>query len=237
VIGKDGSVKELSFVSGPEELSDSAMYAVRQWEYQPTLVQGEPVEVDTTISVIYALGAGEAGAAAEKSTSGATQVQTQGGYTIQGGGHPFTKPPAIDPQFRADIEEFMQVAHFDNMMTQMLTTGLEPVRAKLNASFANQPNAKAILQEFLDRLVAVGQSTEVKEAMIEIYAKYLSDEQVRKAVEFYKTDAGQQILATQVKIFEDARKVGESIFTDKIKGIMKQMCSEHPELQSGSACR
>jgi len=56
VIAKDGSVQELTYVSGPPLLMKSAMDAVRQWRYQPTLLNGEPVEVDTTISVIFTLG-------------------------------------------------------------------------------------------------------------------------------------------------------------------------------------
>jgi protein TonB len=32
------------------------MEAVRQWRYQPTLLNGEPVQVDTTISVVFSLG-------------------------------------------------------------------------------------------------------------------------------------------------------------------------------------
>jgi protein TonB len=56
VIAKDGSVQELQYVSGPPLLMKSAMDAVRQWRYQPTLLNGEPVEVDTTVSVIFTLG-------------------------------------------------------------------------------------------------------------------------------------------------------------------------------------
>ena len=56
VIAKDGSVQELNYVSGPPLLMKSAMDAVREWKYQPTLLNGEPVEVDTTISVIFTLG-------------------------------------------------------------------------------------------------------------------------------------------------------------------------------------
>ena len=56
VIAKDGSVQELQYISGPPLLIKSAMDAVREWRYQPTLLNGEPVEVDTTISVIFTLG-------------------------------------------------------------------------------------------------------------------------------------------------------------------------------------
>ena len=55
IIAKDGSVQELTYVSGPALLMRSAMDAVRQWRYQPTLLNGEPVEVDTTISVVFTL--------------------------------------------------------------------------------------------------------------------------------------------------------------------------------------
>jgi len=56
VISKDGSVQELTYVSGPPLLMPAALEAVRQWKYQPTLLNGEPVEVDTTISVIFTIG-------------------------------------------------------------------------------------------------------------------------------------------------------------------------------------
>jgi len=56
IIGKDGSVQQLQFVSGPPLLMRSAMVAVRQWQYEPTLLNGEPVEVDTTVSVVFTLG-------------------------------------------------------------------------------------------------------------------------------------------------------------------------------------
>jgi TonB family protein len=55
VIGKDGSVEEAHAVSGPSELQDSAVNSIKQWRYQPVLLNGDPVEVDTTISVIYSL--------------------------------------------------------------------------------------------------------------------------------------------------------------------------------------
>ena len=56
VIGKDGTIGVLNVVSGPPELTKSAMDAVRQWRYSPTLLNGSAVEVDTTISVIFTLG-------------------------------------------------------------------------------------------------------------------------------------------------------------------------------------
>lgn len=55
IIAKDGSVKDLEIVSGDPLLVDAALKAVRQWRYEPTLWDGRPVEVDTTIDVKFAL--------------------------------------------------------------------------------------------------------------------------------------------------------------------------------------
>jgi TonB family protein len=55
IVGTDGTIKDLHVLSGPPLLIQSAIDAVRQWQYAPTLVEGKPVEVDTTISVVYTL--------------------------------------------------------------------------------------------------------------------------------------------------------------------------------------
>jgi protein TonB len=56
IIAKDGSIQELQYMSGPPLLMKSAMDAVREWRYKPTMLNGDPVEVDTTISVVFSLG-------------------------------------------------------------------------------------------------------------------------------------------------------------------------------------
>jgi protein TonB len=55
IIGKDGQVSRIHGVRGYCSLAESAVAAVSQWRYSPTLFNGQPVEVDTEIDVIYAL--------------------------------------------------------------------------------------------------------------------------------------------------------------------------------------
>ncbi|SRR5712692_1954490 len=55
LIGTDGTIGELGYVGGPCVLAESAMKAVRQWRYQPTLLNGEPVEVLTTVDAVFTL--------------------------------------------------------------------------------------------------------------------------------------------------------------------------------------
>ncbi len=56
IISKEGSIQNLRVLSGPPLLIKAAMDAVLQWRYQPTLLNGEPVEVQTTIDVVFHLG-------------------------------------------------------------------------------------------------------------------------------------------------------------------------------------
>ena len=55
VIGKDGTVKDVHVVSGPNELVDAAMVAVKQWRYRPYKLLGQFVEANTTVTVNFQL--------------------------------------------------------------------------------------------------------------------------------------------------------------------------------------
>lgn len=55
IINKEGKVAELEVVSGHPLLVQAAMDAVRQWVYKPTLLNGQSVEVDTTITVTFTM--------------------------------------------------------------------------------------------------------------------------------------------------------------------------------------
>jgi len=56
IIGRDGQVSELQILFGHPLLINAAVEAVRQWRYSPTLLNGQAVEVETTITVSFVLG-------------------------------------------------------------------------------------------------------------------------------------------------------------------------------------
>ena len=55
IISKDGTIQDLRVLSGHPMLVQAALDAVRQWRYKPYLLNGEPVEVETTVTVIFNL--------------------------------------------------------------------------------------------------------------------------------------------------------------------------------------
>ena len=54
-IDTSGKVEDANVISGPSMLQQASLDAVQQWEYRPYLLNGEAVEVDTTVSVIFSL--------------------------------------------------------------------------------------------------------------------------------------------------------------------------------------
>ncbi len=53
VVGKDGRVLKIKLISGNPVFVDAAKDAVRQWVYNPTLLNGEPIEAMTRVCVPF----------------------------------------------------------------------------------------------------------------------------------------------------------------------------------------
>ena len=56
VISKSGTIEKLKLASGPPMLAPAAIEAVKDWRYRPYLLNGQPVEVETKITVNFSLG-------------------------------------------------------------------------------------------------------------------------------------------------------------------------------------
>jgi hypothetical protein len=59
-ISKDGAIQNLFLISGHPMLVPAAIEAVKQWRYRPYFLNGEPVAVETQITVNFTLSGGNA---------------------------------------------------------------------------------------------------------------------------------------------------------------------------------
>jgi periplasmic protein TonB len=55
VVGTDGQIADLTPISGPTELTQAALDAVKQWQYRPYVLSGEPAEAVMRITVNFKL--------------------------------------------------------------------------------------------------------------------------------------------------------------------------------------
>src|SRR4029077_1068909 len=58
VISRSGTIENLQTLSGPPMLVGAALDAVRQWRYRPYILNGDPVEVETQVTVNFSLSGG-----------------------------------------------------------------------------------------------------------------------------------------------------------------------------------
>jgi TonB family protein len=102
VIAGNGTVKEINYISGPPMLMYSAMDAVREWKYKQTLLDDEPIEVDTTVSLIYRLtGPGQGKVGIEQEPQEQEPHPEQGPRRIWIGGNVTALKPAkrVEPRY------------------------------------------------------------------------------------------------------------------------------------------
>jgi TonB family protein len=110
IISKEGTVEKLTVISGPPMLTQSAVDAVQKWTYRPYLLDGQPVEVETTINVNYTYGGDDNEAAppdgdvtpSGTASSPATSNSSQTGEAVRRIGGSVSPPQVIrqvEPQF------------------------------------------------------------------------------------------------------------------------------------------
>lgn len=228
IIAKDGTIQQLQYISGPSELMRSAMDAVKQWRYEPTLLEGRAVEVETTISVIYTM---DRCAQAESEPHIDSQV-----HAIGPPPPPVTAVPRtpIDPQLRADILHLFDVMHVKENIAGLGRTLFESMKPAIVASLPSTVNRELIAAAYLEKLLALLQSPDYMDEVVAAYAKYLSDDDIKALIGFYETPAGQHFIAASPQLMGQVARIGQQLAFGNMERVWKELCEAYPELQ-GSA--
>jgi TonB family protein len=205
VIGADGVVQRTEFISGPQLLLASAMDAVRQWRYKPTLLNGQPVEVDTTVVLVFDL-------SKEMSTN-----------------EPATSE--VNPQFRADVAKLFRLAIYRQSSERDAIPEFVSILVHTAPSFDDLPNKDALLNAYRSKLLSILDSSELTDRISEVYAKYLSDDDIKSLTMFLESPAGQHFRAAELELDNGVAQAAIDLAHDQIPEINKEFCSEHPELR------
>jgi TonB family protein len=209
ILAKDGSVQQLEVISGHPLLVQSALDAVRQWKYKPTLLNGEPVEVDTTVDIIYSL---------NDDASGPLPAQTTG---------------SIDPQFRADVLNLLEVTHARERSASAGQAFFEKLRGQMFSNIKDEQLRNKITDAYLTKLLRMFKTDEYSEGIVVAYSKYFSDDDVKELTKFYQTTIGQKYNDALPKLTSDLIDLGQKLAQDSIPGIFKELCKEYPDTLGG----
>jgi TonB family protein len=231
IVAKDGAIRSLEVISGPLELTKSATDAVQQWRYKPTLLNHEPVEVDTTISVVFTLG-GETPPAAEQESI----PQIPGG-NIPPSDLDSLKSQAekpIDPQLKADILHLLDVAHSKDKEVAAGRELFQSLRPMIMSTLPPTPSRGKILDSYMEKILALFGTDECTDRKVLAYAKHLSDEDIKGLTQFYETPAGQHYIEVVPQLFGDLNRIGQQMVMENLTKIFKELCKEYPELQGAA---
>ncbi len=233
VITKDGNVSELKVISGHPLLVQAALDAVRQWKYQTTKLNGDPVEVEMTITVHFVMDKNPADQQAPPAQESPAPGSADGRNmpTIVAGNIGDLGPAIIDPQLKADILHLFDVMKVRDLMGTAMKTMIDNARPQILASLPLTPNRDKIADSFTDKLTALLKSDEFLDAGAAVYAKYLSDDDIKALTAFYETPAGQHFNSVASKIFSESAQLGDMLTRQNIPRILKEICDEYPELQ------
>jgi len=209
VIGKDGAVRQLDVISGHPLLVPSALDAVRKWKYQPTQLDGETVEVDTTIDVIFTLN--------DNTQQSPPKLMV------------LTAKP-IDPALRADVLALLEENHVSRASETVMRKMFDGLRPTMLKSFAELENREKILDAYENKLIAVTNTDEFREGIVAVYAKYFNDDDLKNLMAFYSTPTGKKFNESMPQLSADLMGLGQRLAQEKLPDIFQELCREYPEL-------
>jgi TonB family protein len=220
IIGIDGAVKDVTVESGHPLLVQSALDAVRQWRYQPTLLNGDPVEVDTPVTVNFKLAPSESsGAPADPSV---TLKQEQDALN------------AIDPETAADIRRLIEAMGTKNIVPQMFESQLQPVREQLLKNLNNLPadvDKEKIADRFIQMMKDRIDSGELADLAIPVYAKYFTHDEIKDMLAFYESPTGKRFTEEAPSAIRDVQAAVSQHWQNVVlPQLIRQMAVEFPEL-------
>jgi len=208
VIGTDGVPKDLEVVAGPPLLKAAAVDAVRQWRYEPVLLNGNPVEAEATVAVVFAL------------------ANDGPGIRPPPPPLPGEAPAApIDPQLRADIEQLLETADMQSQIENVAGKLSDSMRASLLESLPSDLDENAIADDYSKQIRDSLQTSEFYEAIIADYAKRYSDQDIRQLTREYET-YGQGTINS-----DNLQQIARQFALENIPDILNQMCKAFPDLQ------
>ena len=150
---------------------------------------------------------------------------------------PAVAGPPVDPQLRADILHLFDVNHLQQKSIEGGRMVLDSLRPMLLKSLPDTPSRDKIIDAYVEKLLDLFKSDAYIERVLAVYAKYFSDDDVKGLTQFYETPAGQHYNQFTSQLLADLNHIGQQLALENVQDILKQLCTEYPELEGpGGPC-
>jgi uncharacterized protein len=135
----------------------------------------------------------------------------------------------IDPTKEANIRQLMDVTGVNGLGEQLMNAGIAQFRASVAESQPDNPRAKQFADAFAARFEKHFDPHRVTETVIPIYDKYLSNEDLKTLLEYYKSPFGQKMLRVLPEVARDSQVAGYTLGQKAAEETMEDLRADYPE--------
>ena len=203
-ISPDGAVEEAKLISGHPLLVQPAMEAVRQWKYRPTLLNGEPIGVMTTVEVNFGF---------EENVT-LTEEELK-----------------LSPEEAADIVRLLELTgaakSFGDTAKQMAKTMKTGI---LNSLEPGAP-VNLISGRLDEKLEGVLKAENYLKPFVADYAKSFSHQEILELIRFFGTPVGQRYAQVTTQVSSGTLFIAQGRLRVQLDQIAREMREEFPELR------
>jgi hypothetical protein len=142
--------------------------------------------------------------------------------------------PSIDPQKEARIRELMDLTGAKDLGQQLIEAGMEQFRSSVLDSQPDNPRAKQFVDAFAARFQKRFDSKSLNEQVIPIYDKYLSTEDLKGLLEYYRSPLGQRMLKALPDVARESQAAGYALGQKAAQDTMEELKADFPEFTGAS---
>jgi uncharacterized protein len=135
----------------------------------------------------------------------------------------------IDPAKEADIRQLMEITGVNGLGEQLVNAGIDQFRANVNESQPDNPRAKQFVDAFAVHFQKHFDTHNLTETVIPIYDKYLSSEDLKELLRYYKSPFGQRMLKILPQVARDSQVAGYTMGQKAADEAIEELKPEFPE--------
>jgi len=203
-VSPTGTVEGVTVISGHPILVQPALDAVRQWKYAPTLLNGQPVGVVTTVDVFF---------------------------KYEGDSPPSEENVPIPPAMETNIRRLLDLTGVTKSASESVSRMAEAVKRGLLSELPAGAPAKQIADRLDEKLDALTESNDYLKPFINFYGERFSPEEILDLIRFFETPAGQHYVKEVSLLNPQIVAMSQASIRENLGRITREMREEFPDLR------
>lgn len=138
----------------------------------------------------------------------------------------------LDKAKEADIRKLIEMSGAAKVGDQVFGQMMGQLRAVFEPIFGPTDRLNLMLNDMMKRFQKSFTGERMADAVVPIYARYFSHEDVKQLIAFYETPLGKRVLEATPKIMLDSMNAGSKLGQDLMAQVLREMANDYPELKT-----